>query len=311
MPNPVRISVIVPVHNGERYIEAAIRSALASDLRDLEIIVVDDGSHDGTAAVVARIDDPRITFLQQPASGGPARPRNVGISHSRAPYIAFLDADDLLKPDKLSATAAALDQHPGAAFAFAEFEHIDATGKVLEPSVLDFKIAACALVSQPLDGSWRLIQRQELQRGMLQRNFIGTSGVVVRKTVLDEVGGFDEGLVYSEDLDLWFRLAHYGDALYRETVGHSYRLAPGSLTNRPTLRTARDRLTVLRRERRRRSLRKERRQLDLLIAESLATIGYEHRRNRERLPSMSAFAQALLTHPDVRWVRALVRSLVA
>jgi hypothetical protein len=77
------------------------------------------------------------------------------------------------------------------------------------------------------------------------------------------------------------------------------------------VRTARDRITVLRRERARRALKTERRQLDRLIAESLGTIGYEHRRNRNRLPSMAAFVQALLTSPDIRWVRALMGSLVS
>ena len=303
--------MIIPVHNGERYIEQTIRSALSSDLRELEILVVDDGSDDRSADIVRQINDERVTLIQQNASGGPASPRNVGAARARAPYVAFLDADDLIKPDKLSSTADALDRNPQARFAFADFEHIDADGKILEPSVLAFKIADCAIQSEDVGGSWRLISRQELERGLLIRNFIGTSGVVVRRSVLEQIGGFDEGLVYSEDLDLWFRLAHDGAALYRETVGHSYRLAPGSLTYAPTVDTARDRIKVLRRERRRRATRSERNQIDALIAESLASIGYEHRRNRERFPSVSAFAQALLTHPDVRWVRALVGSLVS
>ena len=311
MRDSARVSVVMPVHNGERYIEQTLRSVLASNLRELEIIVVDDGSSDRSSDIVRRIGDPRIALLQQSASGGPSRPRNVGIAHARAAYIAFVDADDLIKTDKLSSAAAALDAHPQAGFAFTDFEHIDAEGHVLDPSAAAHKLASCAIQSEAVGSSWRLIPRQELERGLLRRNFIGTSGVVVRQSVLARVGGFDESLAYSEDLDLWFRLAHHCAALYRETVGHSYRLAPGSLTYEPTVRTTWDRITVLRRERRRQGKRYERRQLDRLIAESLATIGYAHRRKRERLPSVSAFARALMTHPDVRWVRALVGSLVS
>ncbi len=310
MRDAARVSVVVPVYNAERYIEQTLRSVLTSDLRELEVLVVDDGSKDRSAEIVRQIDDPRLTFLQQAASGSPARPRNVGLAHARAPYVAFLDADDLIRPDKLSSAIAALDQHPEAGFAFADFEHIDGEGRVLEPSVLAFKIADCAIATRRVEGSWHLISQAELERGLLQRNFIGTSGVVARRSLLENVGAFDEDLVFAEDLDLWFRLAHRCSALYSDVVGHSYRLAPGSLTYAPNVRTASDRIKVLRRERARRSLRRERRHLDRLIAESLGTIGYEHRRNRNRWPSMAAFAQALVTNPDVRWLRALVGSFV-
>lgn len=310
MRDAARVSVVVPVYNAERYIEQTLRSVLTSDLRELEVLVVDDGSKDRSAAIIRQINDPRLTLLQQAASGSPARPRNVGLAHARAPYVAFLDADDLIRPDKLSSAIAALDQHPEAGFAFADFEHIDGEGRVLEPSVLAFKIAECAIATRRVEGSWHLISQAELERGLLQRNFIGTSGVVARRNLLESVGAFDEGLVYAEDLDLWFRLAHRCGALYSDVVGHAYRLAPGSLTYTPNVRTASDRITVLRRERARRSLRRERRHLDRLIAESLGAIGYEHRRNHNRWPSMGAFAQALVTNPDVRWLRALVGSFV-
>jgi glycosyltransferase involved in cell wall biosynthesis len=311
MRDPVRVSVVIPVHNAERYIARTIDSALASDLAELEVIVVDDGSEDRSADIVRQINDERVSLLQQKASGGPARPRNVAVAHSRAPYVAFLDADDLLKPHKLSSAVAILDRHPEAGFAFGDFEHVDGDGMVVETPILAPKLASCAIASKPVGDHWHLISRQELERGMLYRNFIGTSGVIVRKNLLTDVGDFDESLVYSEDLDLWFRLAHRCAALYSETVGHSYRVAPGSLTYRPTVRTSSDRIRVLRRERERRLLRWERRQLDRLIAESLATLGYEYRRNRRRLPSVSAFAQALAAQPRVRWIRALVGSLVA
>ncbi len=309
MCEPARISVVIPVHNGERFIDQTIRSVLASDIAALEILVIDDGSRDRSADIVRAFQDPRITLLRDNASGGPSRPRNIGIAHAQAPYVAFLDADDLVRPDKLSSTIDILDRTPTVDFAFGEFEHIDADGRVLEAAVLGYKLADCGIKSEPVGDSWHVISRHELQRGLLHRNFIGTSGVVVRKKTLALVGGFDETLVYSEDLDLWFRLAHHCSALYRDTVGHSYRLAPGSLTYAPGIRTAQDRITVLRRERQRRSARNERRQLDRLIAEGLATLGYAHRRNRRRLPSVFAFAQALVAHPNLRSARALVGSL--
>ena len=310
MPDRVRVSVVIPLYNAERYVEASVRSALASDLSELEIVIVDDGSTDRSAEIVRQIEDPRIVLIQVRASGGPARPRNVGIERARAPYVALLDADDLIKPDKLSSAVSALDRHPEAGFAFADFEQIDADGRILQSSVIARNRAFREVASEPGEDSWRLIPRTELERGLVGSNFIGTSGVILRKSVLSDIGVFDETLVYSEDRDLWFRLAHRCSALYREQIGHSYRVAPGSLTYKPTLRTARDRITVLRHEKARWKSRCERRQLDRLIAENLATIGYEYRRSRNRFRSVASFLQAFVTHADVRWMRALVGSLV-
>jgi glycosyltransferase involved in cell wall biosynthesis len=101
-----RVSVVMPVHNTERHVEPAVRSVLASDLREIEVIVLDDGSTDRSLAIVRAIDDPRLQIVSLEASGGPSRPRNIGIARARAPHVALLDSDDLLKPDKLSTAVA-------------------------------------------------------------------------------------------------------------------------------------------------------------------------------------------------------------
>ena len=311
MTEALRVSVVMPVHNAAGTVEQSLRSALDSGLRELEVIVVDDGSQDESARIVRTLGDPRITLITRDTpSGGAARPRNLAIARARAPYIAFLDADDVLKPGKLGAAADALDRHAEAGFAFGEFEHIDAEGRVLESFVVRDKLKACPLALTPLADGWNFIAQAELARGFLYRNFISPSGVMVRRSALEAVGTFDESLVYSEDLDLWFRLAHHAGALYCERVGHSYRRAAGSLTYRPSVRKERDRITALSRERARRATAAERRQLDRLLAEAQATMGWEYRRSRERLHAAAAFAQALVREPRGEWMRALLGSLV-
>src|SRR5689334_3239678 len=230
MPEGVRVSVVMPVHNAAPYVEMAVQSALASDLRQLEVIVVDDGSEDQSAAIVEAISDPRVVLVRTPPSGGPSRPRNIGIARAKAPYVAFLDADDLIKPDKLSTAVAALEQHPHAAFAFADFESVDENDALLKASFLSGYEALTTLTAAPTSGGWHLIRQQQLARALVRENFIGTSGVVARTAIVAKIGAFDEQLKYSEDRDLWFRLAHSYDALYRDRVGHSYRIRTGSLT---------------------------------------------------------------------------------
>jgi len=94
-----QISCIVPVYNGERYVKEALDSILAQTYRPIEIIVVDDGSVDGTAGVVASYGD-QVKYVRQP-NAGPAAARNRGVSKAQGEFIAFLDADDLWHPEKL------------------------------------------------------------------------------------------------------------------------------------------------------------------------------------------------------------------
>ncbi len=312
MPEGVRVSVVMPVHNAAPYVEMAVQSALASDLRQLEVIVVDDGSEDQSAAIVEAISDPRVVLVRTPPSGGPSRPRNIGIARAKAPYVAFLDADDLIKPDKLSTAVAALEQHPHAAFAFADFESVDENDALLKASFLSGYEALTTLTAAPTSGGWHLIRQQQLARALVRENFIGTSGVVARTAIVAKIGAFDEQLKYSEDRDLWFRLAHSYDALYRDRVGHSYRIRTGSLTHGPKIRNARARIAVLRREKARwqRGERAVRAELDSLIAENFAGIGYEERRH-DRARAILMFARAFATSPQVRWLRGMLGSVVS
>jgi glycosyltransferase involved in cell wall biosynthesis len=306
----VRVSVVMALYNAERYVKSAISSALASDLRELEVIVVDDGSRDASAQVVAAIDDPRVTLVRSPASGGPSRPRNTGIARARAPYIALLDADDLLKPHKLSAAIAALERHPQAGFAFGDFERIDAQGELLETSTLAGYPTFQSLAAIELQPPWRLIPQLELARGLLYENFIGTSGVVVRKELLDAIGGFDEALACSEDRDLWFRAAHHGAALYCNEVGHSYRVIHSSLSHGPVIRNARCRIAVLQREKARWTDAAARAQVEQLITENLANIAYAYRQSRRRFASALLFLQAFARSGRLRWLRGAFGSLL-
>ena len=303
-----RVTVVMPVHNAERYVEQAVRSVLASDLRDLELLVLDDGSTDRSAAIVRAIEDPRVQLISLKASGGPSRPRNHGIAQARAPYVALLDADDLMKSDKLSRAVEALEAHPQAAIAFADYERIDDDGALLQGSTLTGYPQFQGLKSSPAANGWRLIEQPEFARGLLYENFIGTSGVILRRRTLEEIGTFDESLSYSEDRDLWFRLAHRCAALYHAGIGHSYRIAAGSLSLRPGSHQARSRIETLRRERARWGPSAERRQVDRLIAENLAAVAYEYRRSGERLASVRTFLQALAVSPDARWLRGALGS---
>ncbi len=181
------VSVIMPTHNGERTIEAAMRSVMEQSFRNLELVVVDDGSTDGTAEIVGRLkmSDCRIRYILQRPCAGAASARNRGIRVSHGRYVAFLDDDDLWLPGKLERQVECLESHPDTALCFTQM-HYD-------------------------PGSWEgticpLSNTQYSYLAEFQSNLIPILTVIVRRECLDAVGGFSTDLVLSQDYDLWLRL---------------------------------------------------------------------------------------------------------
>ena len=185
------VSVVIPAYNAARYLPEAVGSVVAQTHRDLEIIVVDDGSTDGSRELLAaRATDPRLRYHYQENRGLPAA-RNAGIGLARGDFIAFLDADDVWLPGKLEKQLALLRADPRAAAAYCGFGLIDEAGT-------------------PLENRWRPGGRgDDLFTRLLYGNVIAGSGsaVVVRASCFADVGRFDERLQACEDHDMWRRIA--------------------------------------------------------------------------------------------------------
>jgi glycosyltransferase involved in cell wall biosynthesis len=186
-----QVSVIVPAYNVRSYIEPALVSLQNQSFPDFEAIIVDDGSTDGTAEVVKGFceRDSRFQLLQK-HNGGLSSARNYGIRHSRAPYIALLDGDDVYEPDKLATHIAILDRAPEVGVVYSASRAIREDGR---PTFMS--LSGKPVMSDPLFA-------------LLCKNFIGHgSNAIFRRTLFDEVGEFDEGLRSSEDIDFWLRIA--------------------------------------------------------------------------------------------------------
>ncbi len=142
------VSIVVPVYNAANYIESTIRMVMEQTYKDWELILVDDGSRDGSAEVIEEViksQKKRIRLIKKEANAGAAEARNTGIDASSGRYIAFLDADDIWKPDKLEKQIAFMEK-TGAAFSFHSYEFGDEeanpTGKVVHaPPKLNFRQA--------------------------------------------------------------------------------------------------------------------------------------------------------------------------
>lgn len=179
------ISIVIPLYNKKDCIRKTIDSVLAQSFKDFEVIVVDDGSKDGSAEVVSSIPDTRIRVISK-ANGGPSSARNRGIEEAKGDIIAFIDADDVWASDHLSALNQLTIDYPDAVIYGMNYGFIE-NGRMSQTDVVPFR--------GYLNEGWDCFPF-----------FFWTSSTGCRKKALDKVGRFDERMMYGEDCDLWFRL---------------------------------------------------------------------------------------------------------
>jgi GT2 family glycosyltransferase len=209
-----RVSVVIPSYNRAHVVHHALASVLGQDFVDLEVVVIDDGSTDGTTERVAGIADPRIRYCRFETNQGIGAARREGVARSRGAIVAFLDSDDLWRPGKLTDVVGILDRQPGVDLLFSDYEDID---HVRNTRALGFDLTAGVrqgLTVSPLDGDWWQVDAG-VAESLLRSNFVGpTSVVVVRKSVFERAGNFRADLGVSEDLEFWWRAAVAGGARF-------------------------------------------------------------------------------------------------
>lgn len=230
------ISVIIPAWNAAATLPGTLDSVLAQGWRDFEVIVVDDGSTDEIEAACAPYAD-RIRLIRQPNWGGPSRPRNVAIDAAEGDLVAFFDSDDLMEPDKLAAAAEAFLAHPEIDFLFSNFRVIDESDRLLDGDFLGSYTGFREHLQPTGRPDLCLLPGRTAYSLLLLSNFIGTSSVVCRRGLFDQVGGFDEEMLNGDDIDMWRRIAWSGATFaYLDQVLHSYRKVAGGITGRGAAR---------------------------------------------------------------------------
>lgn len=189
-----RVSVIMATYDYGPYIAQSIRSVLDQTFSDFELLIVDDGSRDGTPSIVEQFEDPRITFWVGAENRGSAARRNELIARSHGEYIAVQNSDDLWPPDKLAHQVEFLDGHPEYAATFGRAVFVDAEGAPLwtgAPSPFDQPNRSSAL--------W-------LRRFFMGENPLCHPTIMLRRRCHEEAGDYDIRLRQRIDIDMWIRL---------------------------------------------------------------------------------------------------------
>lgn len=198
------ISVVVPVYDGERFLGKTIDSVLSQTLTTFECILIDDGSTDGTRDILAQLDDERVRVITHETNRGLSAARNSGIDAARAPYIVFLDADDILDPTALAELLSVISSAPsGCGGVFTGYRRISGGQVLSERQIPEGRTDHADLAAGNVIG--------------------GPSCTLFRTTVCQSVGGFDENLVSREDIDFYLRVTEHYYLLGYNNVLYSWR----------------------------------------------------------------------------------------
>lgn len=220
MPDP-RVSVVIAAFNREDSVRAAATSVLEQTCPDLELIVVDDGSSDGTIAALETISDPRLTVIAAGENRGVSAARNRGIGAARGHWVAFHDSDDIWRPEKLAKQMADLDA-PGADFVAGycgmEIEGTDPLRYVPDPAIPH--------------------RSGDIMPSLISQSFISTQTLIVRRDLLERHGGFDEDLKALVDWELMLRIAPEGPVALVDEPLVLQRFSDNSITRNSARRVA-------------------------------------------------------------------------
>ena len=205
------VSVVIPTYSHRETVGETLDSVFAQTFRDIEVVVVDDGSTDGTAELLRPLaEQGRLRYVRQ-ANAGQSVARNRGLHEARGAFIAFLDDDDLWPPDKLEWQVAALRARPDAVLVYGEPRYLHPDGRLVERRRRE---------------PW---PEGDVYPQIRLANWIATPGqTLIRADVLRELGGFDAAIWGADDWELYIRLARRGPFLFRPAVAILYRLHAGN-----------------------------------------------------------------------------------
>jgi len=197
----LKVSIVMPVYNREKYLPKAIESILTQTFEDFEFLIINDGSTDGTSEILSRYRDPRMRIIENRENIGLTKSLNRGLEESRGRYVARQDADDISNASRIEKQVRAFEEDPALGLVGSFFNIIDEWDRTLRTVIVP-------------------IEDKEIRGSILDHNPFCHGSTMFRKEAIQKVGGYREFFKYAQDYDLWLRVSeHYrvgniGEVLY-------------------------------------------------------------------------------------------------
>jgi glycosyltransferase involved in cell wall biosynthesis len=183
-----KVSILMPVYNGEKFLPEAIESMLGQTFTDFEFMIIDDGSTDNSVAIIQSYQENRIRLLRNECNLGITESLNKGLAAAQGELICRMDADDVSLPERLETQVKFLDEHPDVAMVGTWVILIDSNGKEIEREHYP-------------------VTSEQIFRKIFIHNPFAHSTVLIRRSAINEVGVYDPQFLHNEDYDLWLRVS--------------------------------------------------------------------------------------------------------
>lgn len=311
------ISVIIPAFNAEKYIESAINSIRSQSVKEIEIMVVNDGSSDNTRAIVEDIArlDPRVKLINQANSGKPSIARNVGISNTSGKYIAFMDADDIILPGKLEAQLALFNKLSNISLIFHDWMNIKPDNDLISSSHLKsikFLEKAAPYLNFIQKGIYVTKDNYYNFASTVTLGILTITVMLKREILNHEDEWFPEDLDIGEDLDLWYRLLMKHRAAFIDEAYCQYRKHPDSITQNSErmilgLITAQKRNLIRAKNR---LTKKEIKLIKHQLSYKHRNLGYLYYKNEKRLLAINCYKESFFLRPGAKQILSLLKVLI-
>ena len=201
------VSILTPVYKGEHFISSAIESVLAQTYQNFELLIVNDGSPDGSADEIRPyLADPRVRYFEQ-SNAGVAAARNCALAHATGKYVGFLDQDDLWLKDRLAWQVDFLEDHPDAALVHSRQEYVNESGDAVVTEFINV---------EPISGN--------CFPQLFEKNRIAVLTVLIRRAVILEVGGLNSLAARADDYELWLQVSLRYPIAFLDKVVARYRV---------------------------------------------------------------------------------------
>ena len=308
---PPLVSVIIPTYNSAHFLPTTLDSVIAQTYKNLEVVIVDDGSTDETKEVVSKYSScMNLKYIIQPHSGGPSRPRNRGIKESSGDFISLFDSDDIMLKDKVERAIRFLTRFRHIGLVFTDFVNFDEETGFSSRRFLHAYSRFLAIDKEEGQKKCYIISRTSAFETLFYENYIATPSVVIPRDVLSEVGYFNDHVTSGDDRDMWFRISRKYDIGFIDMVSFHRRVHNASISSRPGIHLAENRIKVLRKQLEGDLSKPLRRQARKLISQNLYNIGCHYQSHRGMKAARSKFILSLREY--IMWgaIRGLIITFI-